>query len=92
MNKEEKSTKFSLSDKREDTLGMNRGNVDLNDALKLLDEEDGHKISAKAESLPRDYLFAYILLRHLKIRDAKYKVRYRERKRVWREREWGERE
>ncbi|XP_019855372.1 PREDICTED: uncharacterized protein LOC100639594 [Amphimedon queenslandica] len=73
MNKEEKSTKFTLSDKRKDNLGMNRGNVDLNDALKLLDEEDGHKISAKAESLPRDYLFAYILLRHLRIRDTKYK-------------------
>ena len=75
MNKEEKTNKFSFHEQRKDNLSENRGSVGMDEALKLLDEEEGHKISAKASSLPRDSLFAYILLRHMRIRDTKYKVR-----------------
>ena len=75
MNKEEKTNKFSFHEQHKDNLSENRGSVGMDEALKLLDEEEGHKISAKASSLPRDSLFAYILLRHMRIRDTKYKVR-----------------
>lgn len=76
MNLGDKSKLFSLDDEQqeEDQAEDNRGGVVITEAVKLLDETEGRNISKGGNSLPRDFLFAYILLRHLRIRDIRYKV------------------
>lgn len=74
MNIEQPATKFSLEEEDDSTEADTRGSIEITDALQLLDVDEGRKISTKADHLPRDAFFAYLLLRHLRIRDIRYKV------------------
>ena len=47
----------------------------MSSALKLISHEEGRKISGKAHSVIKDAYFAYLLLRHARIRDLMIKVR-----------------
>ena len=49
-------------------------NIGISEAMKLIHAEDGRVISAQAHSTPKDGYFAYVLLRHLRIRDCRAKV------------------
>ena len=46
----------------------------MSSALKLISHEEGRKISGKAHSVVKDAYFAYLLLRHARIRDLMIKV------------------
>lgn len=48
--------------------------IDVSSALKLISHEEGRKISGKAHSVVKDAYFAYLLLRHARIRDLMIKV------------------
>ena len=75
MNVEELTAKFTLDDQEKSKLSDKRGSLEMDEALQLLDQDEGRRISTNAEKLPRrDLLFSYILLRHLRIRDIRYKV------------------
>ena len=43
-------------------------------AMKVINNEGGRKVSSKAEAVPKDAYFAFLLLRHLRIRDMRNKV------------------
>jgi len=49
--------------------------IDVSSALKLISHEEGRKISGKAHSVVKDAYFAFLLLRHARIRDLMLKVR-----------------
>jgi hypothetical protein len=72
-NIDEAPTKFAFDDQKKSNLSETRGSIGINEAMSMLDEDEGRKISTNADTLPRDPLFSYILLRHLQIRDARYK-------------------
>ena len=74
MNIEQSSNKFTLHDDKKPDLNDTRGKAVLPQAMQLLGEEDGRKISLKAQNTPQDAYFAFILLRHLRIRDIRIKV------------------
>ena len=46
----------------------------MSSALKLISHEEGRKISGKAHSVVKDAYFAFLLLRHARIRDLMIKV------------------
>lgn len=48
--------------------------IDVSSALKLISHEEGRKISGKAHSVVKDAYFAFLLLRHARIRDLMIKV------------------
>ena len=48
--------------------------IDVSSALKLISHEEGRKISGKAHSVVKDAYFAFLLLRHARIRDLMLKV------------------
>lgn len=50
------------------------GGLDVHSAMKLIHNPDGRKVSAKAEQAPTDAYFAFLMLRHLKIREERQKV------------------
>ena len=43
-------------------------------AMKVINNDGGRKVSSKAEAVPKDAYFAFLLLRHLRIRDMRNKV------------------
>ena len=49
-------------------------NVDVPSAMKLIHHKGARRVSSKAESVPKDAYFAFLLLRHLRIRDVRNKV------------------
>ena len=53
----------------------NEPQIEVLEAVKLLGNEQGRKISSKASDVPKDGYFAFLLLRHIKIRDTRIKVR-----------------
>jgi len=48
-------------------------NVDVPSAMKLIHHKGARRVSSKAESVPKDAYFAFLLLRHLRIRDVRNK-------------------
>ena len=48
--------------------------VDIPEAMQLIHSEGGRKVSSQAVSAPKDGYFAFVLLRHLRIRDLRNKV------------------
>ena len=57
-----------------------RGSVGFPEAVLLLEEEDGRRVSAQAQNMPQNAYFGFMLLRHVRIRDIRNKVgRERER-------------
>ncbi len=74
MNLEENKAKFSLNEEKKQNLGGIRGSTNIHDAMNLLDTEEGRNISTIAQNMPQDAQFAFILLRHIKIRDRRMKV------------------
>ena len=54
--------------------GTSREGIDVSSALKLISHEEGRKISGKAHSVVKDAYFAFLLLRHARIRDLMIKV------------------
>ena len=53
--------------------------IEIPEAMKLIQNQEGRKVSAQAHSVPKDAYFAFLLLRHLRIRDERMKVRVRGR-------------
>ena len=49
-------------------------NVDVPSAMKLIHHKGARGVSSKAKSVPKDAYFAFLLLRHLRIRDMRSKV------------------
>ena len=47
---------------------------DVPAAMKLINNVGGRKVSAKAQEAPNDAYLAFLMLRHLKIRDKREKV------------------
>jgi len=54
--------------------GASREGINVSSALKLISHEEGRKISGKAHSVVKDAYFAFLLLRHVRIRDLMIKV------------------
>ena len=48
--------------------------VDIPEAMQLIHSEGGRKVSSQASSTPKDGYFAFVLLRHLRIRDMRNRV------------------
>ena len=74
MNLEENKAKFSFNEEKKQNLGDTRGSTNIQDAMQLLDKDEGRNVSANAQNMPQDAHFAFILLRHIKIRDRRIKV------------------
>ena len=55
--------------------GGSKEGINVSSALKLISHEEGRKISGKAHSVVKDAYFAFLLLRHARIRDLMIKVR-----------------
>ena len=51
------------------------GTFDVSSAMKLIHHSGGRSVSAKAHSSSNDGYFAFLLLRHLRIREERHKVR-----------------
>jgi len=56
------------------TRDSSKDSMDVSSALKLISHEEGRKISSKAHSVVKDAYFAFLLLRHIRIRDLMIKV------------------
>ena len=54
--------------------GPSNQHIGVPAAMKVIKNEEGRKVSSKAESVPKDAYFAFLLLRHLRIRDMRIKV------------------
>ena len=52
------------------------GGFDVNAAMKLIHSTGSRAVSAKAHHAPNDAHFAFLMLRHLKIREERQKVIY----------------
>lgn len=50
------------------------GGLDVPSAMKLIHNPDGRRVSARAEQAPTDAYSAFLMLRHLKIREERNKV------------------
>ena len=85
LSTEEDETGVDLSDTESgagDVGGANIGddplnkevNFDVPDAMKLINNPGGRRVSSKAHSSAKDAYFGFLLLRHLKIRDMRNKV------------------
>ncbi len=74
MNMEDSKSKFAFNDYQTFELKDVRGATNIQDAIHLLDHEEGRGISADAQDVPQNVQFAYLLLRHLKIRERKMRV------------------
>ncbi len=48
--------------------------IKVPEAMKLIHNQDGRAVSSSARSAPRDAYFAFLLLRHLRIREMRTKV------------------
>lgn len=48
--------------------------VDISEAMQLIHSKGGRKVSSQATSAPKDGYFAFLLLRHLRIRDMRNRV------------------
>ena len=71
---EQSAGRFTFEEKPAEESSKNRGSVDFPDATRLLEVEEGRRISSQAQNMPQDAYFSYLLLRHLRIRDLKHKV------------------
>ncbi|XP_065909526.1 uncharacterized protein [Dysidea avara] len=58
------------------THDNSKDGMDVSSALKLISHEEGRKISSKAHSVIKDAYFAFLLLRHIRIRDLMIKCLY----------------
>ena len=47
---------------------------EVSEAMKLINNSSGRRVSSKANSAPKDAYFSFLLLRHLRIRDLRNKV------------------
>ena len=74
MNLEDNKARFSLSNEELMDLNTLRGSTSLQDAMQLLDDDEGRNISAGAQNMPQNAQFGFLLLRHIKIRDRRIKV------------------
>ena len=54
--------------------GPSNQHIGVPAAMKVINNEGGRKVSSKAEAVPKDAYFAFLLLRHLRIRDMRIKV------------------
>ena len=54
--------------------GPSNQHIGVPAAMKVINNEGGRKVSSKAEAVPKDAYFAFLLLRHLQIRDMRIKV------------------
>ena len=48
---------------------------EVTEAMKLINNSNGRRVSSKASSAPKDAYFSFLLLRHLRIRDLRNKVK-----------------
>jgi hypothetical protein len=52
-----------------------KGNeFEVAEAMKLIHNDSGRRVSSKANSAPKDAYFSFLLMRHLRIRDLRNKV------------------
>lgn len=52
-----------------------KGNeFEVAEAMKLIHNDSGRRVSSKAHSAPKDAYFSFLLMRHLRIRDLRNKV------------------
>ena len=52
-----------------------KGNeFEVAEAMKLIHNDNGRRVSSKANSAPKDAYFSFLLMRHLRIRDLRNKV------------------
>lgn len=52
-----------------------KGNeFEVAEAMKLIHNDSGRRVSSKAHSAPKDAYFSFLLMRHLRIRDLRHKV------------------
>ena len=54
--------------------GPSNQHIGVPAAMKVINNEGGRRVSSKAEAVPKDAYFAFLLLRHLRIRDMRNKV------------------
>lgn len=73
-NMEQSTGKFAFEEKLTEDPSKHRGSVDFPEATRLLELEGGRRISSKAQNMPQDAYFSFLLLRHLRIRDLQHKV------------------
>ena len=69
----------SLVDTSESDDGENPSNpkgneFEVAEAVKLIHNNNGRRVSSKAHSAPKDAYFSFLLMRHLRIRDLRNKV------------------
>ena len=50
------------------------GEFEVSEAMKLIHNDSGRRVSSKAHSAPKDAYFSFLLMRHLRIRDLRNKV------------------
>lgn len=67
-------TLYTGYDSNKVTQDSSKDGMDVSSALKLISHEEGRKISSKAHSVVKDAYFAFLLLRHIRIRDLMIKV------------------
>lgn len=63
-----------MNEAEEETSSQKDGEFEVSEAMKLINNSGGRRVSAKAHSAPKDAYFSFLLLRHLRIRDLKNKV------------------
>ena len=71
----------ALADSSENDEGGGEGpsnpkdnEFEVAEAMKLIHNDSGRRVSSKANSAPKDAYFSFLLMRHLRIRDLRNKV------------------
>ena len=58
----------------EDPSNPKVNEFEVAEAMKLIHNDSGRRVSSKAHSAPKDAYFSFLLMRHLRIRDLRNKV------------------
>ena len=63
-----------MTEADEETDSQKESEFEVSEAMKLINNSGGRRVSSKAHSAPKDAYFSFLLLRHLRIRDLRNKV------------------